>query len=314
MATIRPLELDDQSLVAHYLKRYPPKISELTFTNLFVWRNSRPVWLAEVEDSLVFLASARGENHTAKVLLGPPLGEVSPLSASQGLGIDLEGFVRIPEDTAEVLRKAGLSVTPDRDNSDYVYKVADLAELRGRRFHKKRNLIKQCLAAYRCDYEAIIPGLVSECLDFQERWCHARDCGKNPGLCNEYLAIREAFDNYEDLNILGGAIRVDGAIEAYALGEKLNPNTAVCHFEKAMPGLQGLGQLINKWFAKHALSGFTFVNREQDLGIRGLRQAKESYHPDHIVDKFNATLEASAAEAPSLMNPHECAKHAEDRE
>ena len=70
MATIRPLELGDQSLVTQYLKRYPPEISELTFTNLFVWRNSRPVWLAEVEDSLVFLANARGENHAAKVVLG----------------------------------------------------------------------------------------------------------------------------------------------------------------------------------------------------------------------------------------------------
>jgi hypothetical protein len=314
MATIRPLELGDQSLVAQYLKRYPPNISELTFTNLFVWRNSRPVWLAEVEDSLLFLAGARGENHKAKVVLGPPLGNASPLSASEALGIDLEGFVRIPEDTAKVLRSAGLTVTPDRDNYDYVYKVADLAGLQGRRFHKKRNLIKQCLAAYRCEYEPIVPELVSECLDFQDRWCQARECGKNPGLCNEYAAIREAFVHYRDLRTLGGAIRVDGAIEAYALGEELNPNTGVCHFEKAMPGMQGLGQLINQWFAKHALNGFKFVNREQDLGIGGLRQAKESYHPDHMVDKFNATLKGSADETLSLINPHECAKYSLEQE
>jgi hypothetical protein len=309
MAAIRPLELGDQSLVAQYLKRYPPKISEFTFTNLFVWRNSRPVWLAEVEDSLVFIANARGENDAAKVLIGPPIGDASPLSVSQILGIDLEGFVRIPEATAEVLRSAGLNVTPDRDNSDYVYKVADLAELQGRRFHKKRNLIKQCLAAYRCEYEPIIPELISECLDFQDRWCRARQCRKNPGLCNEYIAIREAFTHYRDLQIVGGAIRVDGAIEAYALGEGLNPHTGVCHFEKAMPGVQGLGQLINQWFCRYGLNGFEYINREQDLGIQGLRQAKESYHPDHMVDKFTAILKESAAETPSLTNPHECAKH-----
>jgi hypothetical protein len=231
------------------------------------------------------------------------------LSVSEALGVDLQGFVRIPEDTADVLRGAGLNVTLDRDNSDYVYKVADLAELKGRRFHKKRNLIKQCLAAYRCEYEPIVPELVSECLEFQDRWCQARECGKDPGLCNEYAAIREAFTNYQDLQVLGGAIRVDGDIKAYALGEELNPDTGVCHFEKAMPGVQGLGQLINQWFSKHALSGFKYVNREQDLGIQGLRQAKESYHPDHMVDKFTAALKEPAAQTPSLMNPHECAKH-----
>ncbi|MBW1743361.1 MAG: DUF2156 domain-containing protein [Deltaproteobacteria bacterium] len=309
MATIRPLDLGDQSLVSRYLKRYPPKISELTFTNLFVWRGSRPVWLVEIEDSLVFLANARGEDDAAKVLLGPPLGEASPLSVSQAIGMDLEGFVRVPENTAEILRNAGLNVTHDRDNSDYVYKVADLAELQGRRFHKKRNHINQCLAAHRCEYEPITPQLVTECLDFQDRWCQARECGKNPALCNEYVAVREAFINYRDLQILGGAIRVDGAIEAYALGEELNPNTGVWHFEKAMPGVQGLGQLINQWFSKYALTGFEYINREQDLGIQGLRQAKESYYPDHMVDKFTATVKEPTAEMPSLMNPHECAKH-----
>jgi len=290
MATIRLLELGDRPLVAQYLRHFPPKISELTFTNLFVWRSSRPIWLAEVEDSLVFFANSHGDNPAAKVILGPPLGEASPLAVAQALGVELEGFVRIPEDTAKSLHDAGLDVTPDRDNSDYVYRVADLAGLKGRRYHKKRNLIKQCLSAHSCAYEPITPQLASECLDMQDRWCQARECGKNPDLCNEYVAIREAFIHYQNLYLLGGSIRIDGKLQAYALGEALNPDTAVWHFEKAMPGIPGLGQLINQWFAKHALSGFELVNREQDLGIPGLRQAKESYHPHHMVNKFSASL------------------------
>jgi hypothetical protein len=148
----------------------------------------------------------------------------------------------------------------------------------------------------------------------QDRWCQARKCGKNPGLCKEYVAIRDAFVHYQDLQFLGGVIRINGEIQAYALGEELNPDTAVCHFEKAMPDVQGLGQLINQWFAKYALGGFQFVNREQDLGIPGLRQAKESYHPHHMVHKFTATLKASASTMPSLENPHECAKHMQGQE
>jgi hypothetical protein len=309
MDTIRPLELSDQSLVVQYLRRYPPEISELTFTNLFVWRTSRPIWLAQMDNSMVFITNAHSSDTAVKVILGPPLGNASPLAFAQCVGIELEGFVRIPEDTANALRETGLNVMADRDNSDYVYRVADLAHLEGRHYHKKRNLIKQCLSAQRCEYEAITPRLISECLDMQDRWCQARKCGKNPGLCKEYVAIRDAFTHYQDLQFLGGAIRINGKIQAYALGEELNPNTAVCHFEKAMPDIQGLGQLINQWFAKHAVGGFEFVNREQDLGIPGLRQAKESYHPHHMVHKFTATLKAPTSTTPLLENPHECAKH-----
>jgi hypothetical protein len=310
MATIRPLELSDRALVTSYLKRYPPEISELSFTNLFVWRGFRPVSVAEVEDSIVFTADSEGKDSAAKVILGPPLGEASPLTVADALDIELEGFVRIPEETAHTLRNTGLNVEADRDNWDYVYSVSDLAALKGRRYHKKRNLIKQCLAAYKCEYELITPERIAECLEMQEDWCDARECGKDSGLCTEAAAIRETFAHYEVLQVIGGSIRINGKIQAYALGEKLNPGTAVCHFEKAMPGIQGLGQLINHWFAMHALSGFQFVNREQDLGIPGLRQAKESYHPHHMVHKFNASLKTADAMMPSLISPHECGKHA----
>ena len=80
---------------------------------------------------------------------------------------------------------------------------------------------------------------------------------------------------------------VDGKIQAFAIGERLNPTTAVVHFEKANPELRGMYQLINHWFARNELSEYPYVNREQDLGIEGLRKAKESYHPYHMVRKFS---------------------------
>jgi hypothetical protein len=307
---IHPIELTDKSLVTSYLRRYPPEISELTFTNLFVWRGSRPIWLAKVKDSVVFITDSHSDAPATKVILGPPLGEASPLAVAQALGMEFHGFVRVSKGTATTLERAGLNVVADRDNSDYVYTVADLASLEGRRYHKKRNLIKQCLTAYKCKYEPIMPHHIPECLDMQDRWCESRECGKNPGLCNEYAAVRETFAHYEDLNLFGGSIRIEGKIQAYAVGEELNPGTAVCHFEKSMPGIRGLSQVINQWFAMNALSGFTFVNREQDLGIPGLRQAKESYYPHHMVQKFSAWFKGVGRIMPSLASPHECEKHA----
>jgi hypothetical protein len=100
------------------------------------------------------------------------------------------------------------------------------------------------------------------------------------------------FENFKELDLIGGAIRVDGVIQAFAIAEQLSPGVAVCHFEKALPGIQGLGQLINKWFALRGLKDFTFINREQDLGVPGLRQAKKSYHPHHLVEKYTLSVDS----------------------
>jgi hypothetical protein len=313
MSVIRPLELNDRLIVKDYLRRYPPEISELTFTNLYVWRDSRPIFLAEIEDSIVFVTKTGEEGDGGNFILGHPVGGASPLSVVNALGIEVTGLIRVPKNTADILSDTDLLVTTDRDNSDYLYRVTDLAELAGRRFHKKRNLVKQCLSAYRCEYEALTPELIVECSDMQDRWCKARNCGKDPGLCSEYMAIRNMFDHFEDLQVIGGAIRVDGIIHAYAIGEELSPGTAVCHFEKAMPGLRGLGQLINQWFARYALRGFEFENREQDLGIPGLRQAKESYYPHHMVEKFNVWFSAVGPDIGLLpVDPRECERHGQN--
>ncbi|MDG4476614.1 DUF2156 domain-containing protein [Thiovibrio frasassiensis] len=291
--TMRPLTLDDRLSVTKQLRRFPPEISELTFTNLYAWRQSRPIWLDEFRESLLFFA----ETKTGLALLGNPVGPVSLAEVLKEYSSRITGAERYPQDTipAESLLP-GAMVIEDRDNADYVYRREDLATLAGRQFTKKRNHINQCLAAYDCRYESITPETVGECLAMQDRWCAARDCKTEPGLCGEYRAIEETLRHYGDFPLTGGTIRIAGNIEAFTVGEELNPSTAVCHFEKAMPQFQGLGQLINQWFAKNNLADFTYINREQDLGIPGLRQAKESYSPDHLVAKVQIVLGGSNRE------------------
>ena len=280
---MRPLTLDDRLSVTEHLKRFPPEISELTFTNLYAWRQSRPILLDEFKESLLFFA----ETKTGLVLMGNPIGPVSLTKVFNEYGSRITGAERFPKNTipAESLLP-GVLVVEDRDNADYVYRREDLATLAGRHFTKKRNHINQCLAAYNCQYEVITEETVLECLTMQDRWCAARNCKTEPGLCGEYQAIVETLRNYREFPLTGGAIRIDGTIEAFAVGEELNPSTAVCHFEKAMSQFHGLGQLINQWFARENLSRFTYVNREQDLGIPGLRKAKQSYHPVRMIDAY----------------------------
>jgi len=143
----------------------------------------------------------------------------------------------------------------------------------------------------------------------QENWCNSRDCGRNPGLCNEANAIAETFAHFNDFGLLGGAIRVNGTIQAYAIAEELFPGMAVWHFEKAMADIQGLGQLINQWFSKFELSGFDYVNREQDLGIPGIRQAKESYYPHHMVPKNCISLSLKQPITAKSIKAEGCAAH-----
>lgn len=277
------LTLATRPLVHDLLQHHPPTISELTFTNLFAWRRTRPVWFSMVEETLLFWVTEKGGKEPT-VLFGPPVG---PLPIEEVVQLSsVSRLVRIPAPEAERLQQAGYHVEPDRDNADYVYRVADLAELAGRKYAKKRNHIKNCLAQYRCEYEPFSAAVIAECLAMQGHWCEMKECAINLELSGEDAAIRDTMEHCEEFGCLGGAIRVDGKIAAYAVAEPLSPETAVWHFEKAMPDINGLGQLITHWFAREALSGFTYVNREQDLGIPGLRQAKKSYYPDHLVEKF----------------------------
>ena len=308
MPDIRPLTLTDKSLVSEYLRRYPPEISEHTFTNLFIWQPSRPILFAEIDNSLVFLVKA-AQKQGKYILFGSPAGDISIPDVFTRFGEELIGAVRIPDTHAENLPAPDFAVSPDRDNADYVYRVEDLAELAGRHYAKKRNHIKQCLSSHDCQYVPMTAELLAECETMQENWCRKRDCGRNPGLCNEANAIAETFAHFNEFTLLGGAVRVDGTIQAFAIAEELSPGTAVWHFEKAMADIPGLGQLINQWFSKYGLSGFEYVNREQDLGIPGMRQAKESYYPHHMVAKSSLSLSWDQPITAKSIKAEGCAAH-----
>ena len=101
-------------------------------------------------------------------------------------------------------------------------------------------------------------------------------------------AIKLLFEHWDELGLRGGAIKLFGRIEAFTIGEPLNDRTALIHIEKANPTIRGLYQAINNEFIRHEFSDYEFINREEDMGLPGLRKAKESYHPDHFAEKFDA--------------------------
>jgi hypothetical protein len=268
--------------------KYPPEISEYTFTNLFVWRRAREIRLSRMDGLLVVLVCLpSGEEYFMPPVAGERVAsEVRDLLRYLKRKGKEPKMGRIPESMVTELQRSGFIAVHDRDNSDYVYHRRDLEYLEGRKYDGKRNRIKKCLREHRCEYITVTSEVLGKCLEMQKAWCDVHQCALVPDLASEYEAIVETFGNFEDLKVVAGGVAVDGKLEAFAVGEKLNANTAVVHFEKANPGIEGLYQVVNQWFCKYALSGFEFVNREQDAGDEGLRKAKESYHPHHMVNKY----------------------------
>jgi hypothetical protein len=191
---------------------------------------------------------------------------------------------------ADALKRAGIEVVALRENWDYLYKVSDLINLPGEKYYSKRKNINKCLENNALQYFPITSAVISHCLQMQTSWCNLRQCDLIPGLAAENNAVRETFLHYDGLNVVGGAIFSKDRVEAFTIAEQLNDETAVVHFEKANPKITGLYQVINQWFSAKTLSEYTYVNREQDLGVPGLRRAKMSYHPVDFIKKYQTIL------------------------
>lgn len=290
----RDLTLEDKTLFDHAFTQIPPQISEFTFTNLFIWRQAYQIKISRFH-TLLCLLSDQGANS----FFFPPIGKGDVVECNQNLLHYLEGkgitpkIARMPEVIVEQIdwKISGMKTELDRNQSDYIYLTQDLIELKGRKYHRKRNHIKQFQEKYSFQYIPLTSEWIPQCLQLGAEWCDLRHCEAIPGLLNESLAIKEAFTHFEELGVKGGAILIDGKVEAFSLGDPLNPETVVIHIEKANPAYEGLYPTINQAFLEHQWSGYTYINREQDLGEEGLRKAKESYYPHHMINKYTITLE-----------------------
>jgi len=291
--SFEPLALIHQPVIDDLLRKHPPEVSELTFTNLFIWRHYYRFQVAFSQGLLTLLAHPPDQSP----FFLPPLGEgdflrwvETCLNYLKELGL-VPCIGRLSKTSLDTLSSfPGTKAVLDRDNSDYVYHTRDLIQLSGNRYHTPKNHLNRFLKTHSWEYLSLTPQLVSECLDLQDEWCRLRQCLESPSLLSEEQAIIEALKHIDFLNYRGGVVRVDGKVEAFTLGELLNPLTVVIHIEKANPDLPGLYQLIQQQFLQKEWGPIPHVNREQDLGVEGLRKAKQSYHPAFMIDKFQLLL------------------------
>lgn len=171
----------------------------------------------------------------------------------------------------------------DRNDYDYIYSREKLATLAGKKMHGKRNHIARFQDEDDWCYEELNDSNIEECRNMTYTWIKMRAEKWNEEMELEMSVLHEAFDYRKELGLVGGIIRKAGQIVAFSIGEPLNSDTYVVHFEKAFPDMQGAYPMINQQFVLHACEDYTYVNREEDTGDPGLRKAKMSYYPEILL-------------------------------
>jgi uncharacterized protein len=279
----KPVGPEAGPLLRECIRAFPSEACEVNFTNIFIWRRFERTRYTFINGNCCILCEP--PNEPAYFL--PPVGNRDLEATVQKCLAYVPRLSRVPEDFVRSAC-AGLRSEPDRDNFDYVYQTRDLIELHGKKYDGKRNRIRKYERICASKYLRLGPEHLDGCRRLFEEWFEAK-AGSDGNIFAEKEAILEALADFEALGLTGGAIECGGRVEAFSLGEPLTADTAVVHIEIADPKFPGLAQLMNREFVKNAWSGFAFVNREQDMGIPGLRRAKLSYYPHHLVQKYNVT-------------------------
>jgi hypothetical protein len=173
-----------------------------------------------------------------------------------------------------------------------VYRASDLATLPGKNYLTIRRQVNKFRKNCASVVEPITPANREEIKRFLIQWCEWKGCEGDPVLTHEKEAVFFAVDHLDELSIRGIAIRVFSKIGAISLFEPMTADTALVHFEKGLPDCEGIYKAINAETATLLARNFTYINRESDLGVAGLREAKMRYHPDHMVEVYSLKLDS----------------------
>lgn len=288
-----PIQLERQQDYTKLLARCPQVASDYSFFNLWAWAEDYGLQWAW-DDELIWIKQTYPET-----VLWAPVGSWETVDWKKRFGSDHSSqlrFVRVPETLADLWRKAMgelAVIAEERGHWDYLYQIVNLIELKGNRYHKKKNLLNQFKKKYDYVYVPLESELVGLAIGMQTDWCTWRDCESSDILSAENRAIYKILQQWDRLaGTIGGAIMVDQKMVAYTVAETLTNDTVLIHFEKGDTAYKGVYQAINQMFLENSAADYRYVNREQDLNDEGLRKAKLSYLPEFL-QKYRVDLPAA---------------------
>ena len=296
MIHFTPLTLKEKSKLDSFLIPNGNRGCEYNFANLSLWGRQQ---VAIVEGNLAFFSQFNRKSVYLFPVgpndLKPTLDAIIQDAHKRGIPCRLTSLSKADCDFLNSLYPGKFRFHPDRSHFDYIYSIDDLAELKGRKFQKKRNHINRFSGLFP-NYSVTqisrdtLP-LVESLLD---TWYREYFEGHpDADLYMEQVAIKKALSQQEELKMEGMVLLHDGKALAMTMGSRLSPDTFDIHFEKALESAEGAYNVINQAFARYlriAYPELKWLNREDDLGLEGLRKAKLSYCPDHLIEKYWAVL------------------------
>lgn len=288
----RPFRIEDKDYINSFFGEHHYERADCSFDTLFLWQQTYGTKWA-VQDGVLFIRAGAGE----ETFFMPPFAG-DGASFMDGLEIIREELAALGKPffiksaspwAVEKIREfqpGKYRFVEDRNNWEYIYRTADLIALPGKKFRMKKNHLNGFLRQYGdYVYEPISADNMNEARAAVREWFSRRG-----DIEEEERAMELNFRYWDALGTKGGVIRIYGKIKAVTMGNFLNERVAHVHFEKADPAIRGLYQAINRDFLMREFAETEFVNREEDLGIPGLRQAKMEYNPDHFAEKYDVLL------------------------
>jgi len=294
MFNFRDIALGDKELVDGYLTKSNFMGSEYSFATLFMWRRTYRTKISEYGGYLIVLRELQNVNHFIY-----PAGSGDLRMAIKAIIADTNSYNRNYRITS--ITKTGVNVLnnmfpdkfefiPNREEFDYIYDTQSLINLPGKNYHSKRNHINKFIALYgKINYEDITDHNIAECKTAYEKWLEGKS-NDISGLKSEYDVMTDCFKYYKELGLCGGLIRAKDKVCSFSFGSRINTDTFGIHVEKSLVGCQSGYAVINREFAARHATKYKYINREDDLGLSGLRKAKLSYKPVFLLEKYTAAL------------------------
>ena len=285
-----PVTVADKPLFEYYLLSSEEKNCDLNFANIFCWSDTYHSEVAEAEGFLLIRFDSGGVKAYMQPVGGGNRRAVVELlrrdAEAQGAPLRLYGLSREWRDFLAENYPSEFAFVAPRALCDYIYRTADLAQLQGRKYQPKRNHINHFVARHDWCVEALSRENIEECLALNKKWLQAREVGESERA--EQESLHRAFSNFEALGLRGLVLYADNRAVAFSYGTPITNKTFCTHIEKYDGEVQGAATMINRLMAQSLEEEFEEVNREDDLGLEGLRFAKMSYYPTTLLDKVSA--------------------------
>lgn len=291
MLEFKYAKLDDRKWIEPIFKNSGYIGADYCFGSLYLWQEAYKCKIYKDEKFLYRIYDGEEPSYAFPVGNGDYKNAINILikdASERNIPYKMFGLTAQMRGIIEAIMPNKFKFELKRDMSDYIYNSEDLSNLQGKKYHSKRNHVSKFKKTYNWTYADITEKNLKECFCFLEEWFLIN---KDRNLESEELAIKKAFDNYFELKLIGGYLKVDENIVALTIGEKINDDVFDIHFEKALLNYSGSYPAINQEFAKRKLSSYKYINREEDIGIEGLRKSKLSYSPTFLLDRYVAYLE-----------------------